>query len=266
MPINRRAARAARRRLAGFGVLVLLSFATLPLLLGQLQTSPTFEVTSVKPNNLPPRERKIERLCSGGRFSSRGGAVVAEIKWAYQIETFDPLGVPAWAGFSGDRYDIEARASASMTEDQCRLMVQTLLADRFKLKVRWEAQETPVYALVTAKSGPKMQKVTESDPPNSVRFTQSGTPMQMFAPELKGWTMDQLAQALSVAGLERTVVNRTGLEGVYKFDLEFRHESLPVGRGTDVRTAVQKLGLKLEARKEKVKKLVVDHIEKPDAN
>lgn len=196
MSISRRIAGLSRGGLAGLGRLALLIFASLPLLLGQSQAAPAFEVTSVK--LFPPEQRNFvsERTCSGARFASRASTVASLVTWAYHFETFPVLGPPSWTGARDNRYDIEGRASAPMTVDECRLMVQTLLADRFKLKVHWESQDTPVYGLVVAKGGSKIQKVTESDAANSIHFVLAGSPVQMFDPKLKGWTMDQLAWVL----------------------------------------------------------------------
>ena len=226
--------------------------------------SPAFDVTSVKLNTLPPRERTGEFGCSHGTFVARVQTVSRSIRWAYHTDWIPLLRAPTWANV--DPYDIEAKASGSVSEDQCRVMVRTLLADRFKLRAHLELVETPVYALVVAKGGPKIQKVTESDPPNGVRFVMDGSVMPMFDPSLKGWSMEQLALALSVAGLERPIVDRTGLEGVYKFSLEFYERESDAG-GVDVTTAVQgQLGLKLEPRKEQIPTVVVDHVERPTAN
>jgi uncharacterized protein (TIGR03435 family) len=248
-------------------MLVLLGFASLPLLLGQPQATPAFEVTSVKVNKLRyPDIKYPEMSCSGTRFMARWYTPSHLIKWAYQLELSDPIGLPAWAGNMDRMYDIEAKAGAPMSEDQCRLMVRTLLADRFKLRVGWELRETPAYALVVAKGGAKMRKVNDSEPADTVVFVCDNNKVPMFPPGLKGWTMERLAFALRIARLDRAVVDRTELVGAYQFKLEFRRESAPAESGTDVRTELRKLGLQLEARKEPVTQFVVNHIEEPDAN
>jgi uncharacterized protein (TIGR03435 family) len=145
-------------------------------------------------------------------------------------------------------------------------MVQTLLGDRFKIRVHWEQRETPIYALVVAKGGPKMKKTTESDLPNSVKFLFDGQPMQMLDAKLKGWSMNQLATVLAIGRPDRVIVNRTGLEGAYSFTVAIRHNGSTDDQWPDVPGAVQQLGLRLEARKEMVQRLVVDHLERPDAN
>lgn len=101
---------------------------------------------------------------------------------------------------------------------------------------------------------------------NGPGFTMNGTPMQMFDPRLTGWSMQQLAQALGIAGLERPVVDRTGLEGIYKVALDFHRRDTP-GDGVDVTTAVrEQLGLRLESSTARFGMLVIDHVQKPDPN
>src|SRR5450759_4932591 len=118
MPIRCGAPRAPSRRLAGLGRFVLLSLASLPLLLGQSPTTPAFEVTSVKVNKLRyPDIKYSEMSCSGTRFMARWYTPSSLIKWAYQLELSDPIGLPAWAGNMDRMYDIEAKAGAPMSED-----------------------------------------------------------------------------------------------------------------------------------------------------
>jgi uncharacterized protein (TIGR03435 family) len=146
-------------------------------------------------------------------------------------------------------------------------MLQALLHDRFKLTLRSEAKAIPVYALVVDKTGPKIREVAVSDTQvNGPGFIINGTPMQMFDPKLTGWSMAQLAQALGVAQLGRPVVDRTGLDGIYKVALAFHQRETP-GDGVDVTTAVrEQLGLRLESSTASFEMLSVEHVERPDPN
>src|ERR1700730_4580471 len=95
--------------------------------------APAFDVTSVKFNKLAPRERHYEFGCSpGGRFASTGLGLRSALFWAFDMKLFQVMGVPSWVDLPDAVFDIEAKASGPVSEDQCRLMVQTLLADRFK--------------------------------------------------------------------------------------------------------------------------------------
>src|SRR5262245_56511116 len=113
--------------------------------------SPTFDVASVKANK------------SGGRGGMRpqpSGLVATNlnvkflIQDAYSVEDFQVAGGPAW--IENDRYDITAKANGQITNEQRKLMLQSLLADRFRLQLHRETKELPVYALVASKGGLKL--------------------------------------------------------------------------------------------------------------
>lgn len=266
MSHTRRPSATPRCGMKGLGEVALLGIGFLPLLFGQPTVSSAFDVTSVKPNKLPPRELIVQVSCSGGRFLALGHSVNNLIKWAYQIDQSSLVGLPGWADDDGPRYDIEAKGPGAVNDDRCRPMVKALLAERFKLKAHLEQRQTPILALIVAKGGVKMQKATESDPPNSVKFLYDGQPMQMLDAKLKGWTMDQLTSILTIGRLGRPVLNRTGLEGAYRFTMAIRHPGSTDDQWPDLPGALQELGLKLDARNEMVQKVVIDHVERPDAN
>jgi uncharacterized protein (TIGR03435 family) len=253
------------RSIVGAGMIAAFSFQA------SGQTAPAFEVTSVKPAPQDYRQRSGKFGCSaGGGFAAGGSPVTAIIRFAYGVKYFQILGGPAWAG--DELYEIEGKpptpvSGTSSVEDQCRLMLQSLLRDRFKLVLRRESREIPAYALVVDKNGPKIKKVADSGTVvNGPGFTVNGSPMQMFDPKLTGWSMQQLAQALEVANLERPVVDRTGLEGIYKVALDFHQRDTP-GEGIDVTTAVrEQLGLRLESSTARFEMLVIDHLQRPDPN
>jgi uncharacterized protein (TIGR03435 family) len=158
-----------------------------------------------------------------------------------------------------------------LTRDQARVILQAVLADRFRLKVHRETKDLPVYALAVGKKGPTMK---ESAP--DVKFA-AGFEMLPFARMTnRKTTMIQLAGFLSVyAG--RPVVDRTGLTGSYDFTLEWnlddvqqREPGVPGGANParpSLFTAVQEqLGLKLEPSRAPIEVLVIDHAEKPSEN
>jgi uncharacterized protein (TIGR03435 family) len=225
---------------------------------------PRFDVTSVKLNTLPPQQRIPEFGCQGGRFVGRAQWVERVIRYAYDIEFFQLGGLPKWA--DDEMYDIEARANPATTESQCRAMVRGLLADRFKLVIRREAKEVPVLALVVDKNGPKMRKATADDEPNGPEFVVNGKPMQMFSRELAGMTMAQLVQALGIAQLGMPILDKTGLEGMYRISLRFSPRGTE-GKDPEVTTALrEQLGLRLESQRGKIEFLTVTRLERPDAN
>jgi len=245
------------------------------------QDTPRFDVTSVKPNKLDPRQVRRDFGCSAnGRFVSLGQGLRLALLWAYDIKAYQFAGLPDWVDSADARFDIEAKTEKPVGQDQCRLMVQALLADRFKLVAHREPKAIPVYALVVAKNGPKFKKSTPGG--SDARITVNGSPVRVAtAPGTpsdqikeipKGWSMQQLAAFLSNPMFvgARPILERTGLEGLYEFSLDFSFSppgAPPLTDAPDVFAAVQdQLGLKLEDRKEDVQMLVIDHLERPDSN
>ncbi|HEY6250018.1 MAG TPA: TIGR03435 family protein [Candidatus Angelobacter sp.] len=275
-----------------------LAFGLLPRLQAQAQSpqpaptpSPSFEVASIKPNKADD-QRMMFRMTPDG-FSASGVPLKLLIEFAYNIKDFQISGGPGW--IDSERYDIDAKmdeanieAIKKMPRDQAveqrRLMVQSLLADRFKLKVTHSNKELPIYALVVAKNGPKLVQAADTSsapggpgPQSQLRFTPgelSGT----------GIRMSGLANQLS-REIGRKVVDKTGLQGNYDFTLHWTPDRpadgpggpgsagapgdapAPDSSGPSVFTALQEqLGLKLESQKGPVETLIIDSIEKPSEN
>jgi len=140
-------------------------------------------------------------------------------------------------------------------------MLQTLLAERFQLQVHRETKELPVYALVAAKGGPKLHKAEPGG--NTDMRGENGS----FV--FRGTSMPQFSEDLStLSQVDRPVLDRTGIPGVFDFNLKFGESNdemkraLIAGDGASIFTLIQEqLGLKLEARKGPVEMLVIDHVE-----
>jgi uncharacterized protein (TIGR03435 family) len=161
-------------------------------------------------------------------------------------------------------------------------MLQALLADHFRLQIHRETKEHPVYALLIAEGGPKLQEAspgnTYADGPKGLDGRPVG-PGVMFgsSPGEQGTLtaqavpMSSFVQRLS-SQTGRTVLYMTGLRGNYDFTLQWKPEyHQPDNRGTGpydaaIFTAVQQLGLKLEPQKALMEVLVIDHVEKPSEN
>jgi uncharacterized protein (TIGR03435 family) len=133
-------------------------------------------------------------------------------------------------------------------------MLQTLLAERFKLAMHSETRELPVYALVVGKSGPKIQEVTEGIGTMTTGRGRLNCRLPIAA----------FARYLSPT-LGRTVLDRTGLTGAFEIKLEWAPDD--ESSGPSIFAAVQEqLGLKLESAKGPVEILVIEHAEKPAAD
>jgi uncharacterized protein (TIGR03435 family) len=123
-------------------------------------TSPqSFEVASIKPSDPQPAGFfKIGTQTSpGGRFSATGITAKMLIQRAYDLRDYQVLGGPGW--ITTERYDIVAKAETpDISREQLKILLQSLLAERFNLKISRETKELPIYVLVVGKNGPKLKK------------------------------------------------------------------------------------------------------------
>jgi uncharacterized protein (TIGR03435 family) len=154
-------------------------------------------------------------------------------------------------------------------------MLQTLLTDRFKLVLRREMKELPVYVLTVAKGGPKLKPWKDGDrilaPSFGFRQNQGQMVAGVFGDKV---SMAGLATSLEMA-TRRPVVDRTGIVGEFNYVVDFAppnpgilvNSGLPVMSSPSVFAALQtQLGLELKASKEKVEVLVIDRVERPTEN
>jgi bla regulator protein blaR1 len=262
---------------------------------------PAFEVASIKANHSGTPNRFF-RFADPSRINITNMPAKDLIQFAYHVQPFQVSGGPGW--ITSDGYDIEAKVDDSVVAElqklppeqrigQFRLMLQSLLADRFKLTLGHETKELPIYALVVTKGGAKLTPTTVNPdvPPSPKAQAPPQGPMMMMSPgklTAKLMPMSALAEVLGrqseLGG--RLVVDRTALTGKYDFTLEFapeRPEPLPGTTGgppmspqgppppdasaPSIFTAIQEqLGLKLESTKGPVEVLVVNTIEKPSEN
>ncbi len=184
----------------------------------------------------------------------------AIIAWAFAAREYQVSG-PEWLDTT--RFDISAKSGAETAEDRLRLMMQTLLADRFKLAYHRAAKETQCYALVIGKNGSKLvESKTEGEA--EVNPDQSRMQITFLRTPLSALT-DLLYTMLRIP-----VVDETGLNGKYDLTVNaMKYMSMANDTGAPmdpvslVMTAVQEeLGLKLESKKVALDMLVVDHVEK----
>jgi uncharacterized protein (TIGR03435 family) len=268
--------------------------------------SPSFEVVSIKPNISGDPNRGYISFQTPGSLTATQVTTRLIIRFAYNIKDFQLSGGPGW--INSEAYDIDAKVDDSLavklaklpTEqrlDQNRLMVQSLLADRFKLSVTRSTRELPVYALVVAKGGPKLKDVTPGSlygnavaiPPTSERGSAPSPPPGRGTNMSIGRDGEMIltAKSVSIANLlgilsqqlGRQILDRTGLKGTYDFTLQYLPEKPvpglqgpgdtppPDSSGTSIFTAIQEqLGLRLESTKGPVDVIVIDHIEEPSPN
>jgi bla regulator protein BlaR1 len=185
------------------------------------------------------------------------------------------IGAPDWV--KTKRYALHTKppdsirdAMQKMTEEErtreTRLMQQSLLADRLKLKVHFETRELPMYELVLAKGGSKLKAGDASVRGGmSLRYTDQKHELKGNAVAVQG-IVNLLMADPEIGG--RTVVDKTGLTGNYDVQMNWVPGSAPAGTdGPSLFAALEEqLGLKLVATKGRVEVVVIDHIEPPSEN
>jgi uncharacterized protein (TIGR03435 family) len=252
----------------------------------------SFEVASVKPAQPAPMGRMVVGMrADAGMLRYTHISLKDCVRIAYRVKDFQVRG-PDW--IAGARFDILAKLPAGSSQDQIPEMLQELLAERFKLAVHRETKEHPVYALVAAKGGPKLKHAEPpagdvlGPPPDSGKGLPRGAMTIMVDPngvhlKAPSATVANLAEMISRFS-ERPVLDMTGVQGRYDFDLVFAPETMhgmpmplkrptpgedgpapadaPGERAGSMYDAVRRYGLKLEPRKAPVEIVVVDRIEK----
>jgi uncharacterized protein (TIGR03435 family) len=205
-----------------------------------------------------------------------GLSIRSIVEEAYQVDDIE-VEIPKFT-FDQDHYfAIEATMPPGTTKETARLMLQQGLTERFGLRVHWEKRDIPVYALIPGKNGVKIQPDADPEHPKlrpfvnpatgvSAPSSMIGMPGEYFA---AGTTLDLFAKNLRYrAGLDRPVVDMTGLTGKYSFDLKWLPTDPPNIVDPAIITVMEtKLGLRFEKRVLPFSVLVVDHVEEmPSAN
>ncbi len=235
-------------------VISILAALMSPVAFGQSTPPAVFEVASIKP--APPQGpgRVSTRMSvNRGRLNYTNVSLRDVIGQAYHLQHGQISG-PSW--LDTERFDIAGKIPAGVAMDQIPQMLQSLLADRFKLKSHSETKEQPVYALVAGKNGPKFQKAESSS-------GLGGGSGRGRAHVSGKFSMPRFADYLSDR-LGRPVLDQTKLDGAYAITLEWVPDSTEESAsGPSIYTALQEqLGLKLVATKGPTTVLVVDHVEK----
>jgi uncharacterized protein (TIGR03435 family) len=254
----------------------------------------SFEVASVKANK-SGSERAPSMILPGGRFTATNNTVRSLILNAYGISSSPYLleGGPGW--IDSARYDIEAKATAlaipagtpnRVLWEKTRLMLRTLLADRFKLSIRRETKEMPGYQLVVGKNGPKLSK-SDMDCGSSVTACHgfSGNPTRLTGTAVDMYDLASIFGSYS----DRPIVDRTGVTGLFDIKLQWnpftteppRENDVPRSPAAEAREGPrpdlstlptlfgaleQQLGLRLEAHKGPVEIYVIERVERPSEN
>ena len=189
-----------------------------------------FEVASIRVNktdNSGVEGRRISIQATPGSLNMRNVTLLSCIRWAYNVRDFQISGGPDWR--DSERYDIVAKPAAASSEDQLRLMLRALLANRFKLTVRQDTRELPVYVMSVGKNGPRMQR-SKTDLEGAFDFT-----LVLFDTQLNG---DTAATKAAVAGTSPSTYA----------------------------DALERIGLKLESQKLPLDHITIQNAQKPSEN
>ena len=280
----------------------------------QAPDNPAFEVASVRSNKstAQPSSRfplgPGDAYVPGNLFSATNQPLIAYLRFAFKLSQGELLDQPTWV--YDEHFDIAARAAGRPTKDEMRLMMRSLLADRFKLKVHSERRIRPAFNLVLARPGhigPQLKANTDDKACGgssatgqtagvvaTLRPTEPSSKSGLQLPPIpcgaigqvsasapdKGRiggrkvTIERIAGFLKnpFTGVDRQVLDRTGLTGTFDFTLEWSSErditvAPDADSGPSFLEALQKqLGFKLVATTAPADVLVIDHIEHPDEN
>jgi len=227
--------------------------------------TPAFQVASIKPSQPDATGRSFTQRPGGGLVTSNA-TIRMLMAFAYQVMPEEISGGPAWA--ESDGFDIDAKgAGPKVLPSEFRQMIQTLLAERFHLKMHREQRELTVYVLVQATNRAKLVEATDRSPDASLRIEGPGVITGVA-------TMPALATVL-MRPLQRKVIDETGLQGAYNVKLRFALEKPtapgadppPPSDGPSIFAALKdQLGLSLKTAKRPVEVLVIDSVDRPTPN
>jgi uncharacterized protein (TIGR03435 family) len=231
----------------------------------------SFEVASVKPNPLDSQAGGFSRNANG--LTIFNYSLWRLIVSAYGIEDFQLSGASDW--IKNEKFDVVAKAADGSTHSPLELsqMLQSLLAERFKLTVRRETRSAPVYWLVPAKTGgtlgsdlhrakidcraPETPAASQRDP------AQCGLSYGYSTINAHGMPLDPLVGTVSSL-VKRPVVDKTGLTGGFDYSLHYNRAGAPDSPDPSIFGALEEqLGLKLEDQRGPVDFIVIEHAERP---
>jgi uncharacterized protein (TIGR03435 family) len=237
--------------------------------------SPSFEVATIKPSK--PDDQRKAFIVQGNQFHIINQPLSQMISFAFDVQAKQVIGLPEWA--DSDKFDIDGKPDGDGAPNgkQWKIMIQKLLADRFKLTFHKDKKELSVYVLSVSKTGAKMTK--NDSAPNGLPglFFQGG----LGKLNVRNALMTDFTGLMQGVVLDRPVIDQTGLTGRFDFTLNWTpDDSQFAGMGARVPPptdsadappnlyiAIQEqIGLKLEATRAPADVMIIDNVEKPSAN
>lgn len=243
----------------------------------QAAQDPAFDVASVKPNLSGEAAVRVNN--EGNRFTAINAPLILLVRLAFAVPEYRIVNAPDW--IRTERFDLSASTGTAVNREQQNAMLRTLLRERFKLATRAEVRELPIYALVRDRPdgvlGPNLRP-SSTNCPALLAAARTGIPLPAAnrilcgvqrrpgGVSVGGMSMGEVAAQLLSAEAGRLVIDRTGLDGAFDFDLEFATGGAPLEAVPIVTALREQLGLRLEPQRGAVDVLVVDHIERPVAD
>lgn len=232
-------------------------------LLAQFGAVPAFDVASIKPGRMPgPRDTSV----NPNGISYSNVTVIDCVAAAWNVKPFQISGGPDW--LRSDRYDVAAKTTGDTDRDHLMMMLQTLLADRFKLMTHRETRDRAVYLLKVVQNGPKFHAADDSGTESA--FVDGGIAFRKISmPALAGYLA-------GLTAIDRPVLDETGLKGSFSITLRLFEEHTGMS-GFDKKFAMrdaehvftdlqEQLGLKLESSRAPVEILVINSVARPSEN
>ncbi len=228
-----------------------------------------FDIVSIKPHQPAEDPTMMPFGLVNGRYTATNARlrqliVAAYVDSAMALQPAEVNGLRGWAATDG--FDVQAQVEAGFTptKQQTMEMLQTMLEDRFHLKIRREPKSIPVYALVVDTDGIKMKPAQPGAGPVGGPSAAPRGPGRIRA--------NSISMLIPILGFSagRKVVDKTGLTGLYQIDLNFAPDPLPPGVDPTLPslfTALrEQLGLRLVSETGSVDTFVVESVEKPSEN
>ncbi len=238
--------------------------------LSHTATAPAFEAASItpcKPGTPEPPEEKmgmVQFTATGGRFNAKATSLKFLIEWSYRILPSQHSEVASW--MDNERYDIVAKAEGNPSEDQMRLMMRTLMAERFGLTLRHETRKAPVVVISLGKAAPKLfpPKDGEQSSIHMEPVLGPGQKMSAWHVVATRFSFARLNETFS-RHLERVIVNHTGMEGDFDFALDLTqddHQPNPLEASVILGAMRDQLGLVVKSQDAPVDFFVIEHAER----
>jgi uncharacterized protein (TIGR03435 family) len=229
--------------------------------------SQSFDAASVKPASIPVggEGRNRSRIqYTPTSLTMLNVDVVSSVQWAYGVEYFQ-VSAPH---IMTDAYDILAKTASPVPVSQLKLMLQELLAKRFKLGLHRETKDLPVYELIVAKGGSKLPPANDAASRPAIHAAESLPRIQGDAFVFQDASMSEFAAMLmQLRSVDLPVLDRTGIQGTFDIVLKSAPAVNREGDSAALFALIQdQLGLKLSAARAPIERIAIDHAEPPSGN